>query len=735
MNKKFSEIANQWIAMRALPYLGNFIRNHKASINDNDIFEPITDLAHDRNWPDFIREKFPKMTIRRLENVKDRRERLDFTDSPQEILREIWNADFARTRLKKLLLEEIDRLQTKYPAETYADETFPKKFAELRRTFALSELESDVLLVLALVGKGVLTVIDNHSRHSDENDKAVFVAKCLDCDLAAVLGALDANGKLRRYGCVDDDFDFNERLSQFLTGVSPEPLCSSFYSLCRDEVLPWGFYGQLGEKHGETVKRIIRADGAANILFYGEPGTGKTSFAKTIAAQLGRKCYCIAQDTRGGFRDNRVTCSPEFRFAALQVCDAQVDPENSLIVVDESDDMLSDGNGGPMGFFAVASRKSGDKGMLNAVLDKLRTPTIWISNTPAEFLNASSRRRFDYSIRFEPLSAAQRCAIWRNNVEKLDLSGLISPELAESFACRYAVSAGIITKVLTNVRRLTPAPEAVRETMEKLMTQHCELLQISATDEKLLPAKDYSLEGLNISGDIPLDRIVAAVRKFQQEPADSAPDRPRMNLLLSGPPGTGKTEFVKYLGQALQTPVTVRMGSDLLGMYVGETEANIRRAFAEAEAAKSILFFDEIDGMVQRRERARHSWEVSQVSELLHRMENFDGVMIGATNFADNLDPAIMRRFTFKIDFDYLNDAGKKLFFERMFQTELTPEELARLKKIGKLSPGDFRTVRQSLYYLEEHSNALRLDGLERESRRRSGSGKEEADRIGFSGN
>ena len=177
------------------------------------------------------------------------------------------------------------------------------------------------------------------------------------------------------------------------------------------------------------------------------------------------------------------------------------------------------------------------------------------------------------------------------------------------------------------------------------------------------------------------------------------------------------------------------MGSDLLGMYVGETEANIRRAFAEAEAAKSILFFDEIDGMVQRRERARHSWEVSQVSELLHRMENFNGVMIGATNFAGSLDPAIMRRFTFKIDFDYLNDAGKKLFFERMFHTELTPEELARLEKIEKLSPGDFRTVRQSLYYLEEHSNALRLDGLERESRRRSGSGKEEADRIGFSGN
>ena len=738
MKKSYSEVANQWIAMKTLPYLANFLRNHNGLINDNDIFEPITDLTRDQDWPEIIRAAFPQVTITRMEHIKDHCERLDFTDSPQEILREIWNAEFARKRLRTLLFREIDRLLTKYPLEKYANETFPKKYAELRRTFDLSDLESDILLVLALIGKGLLTVIDNHSRRSDENDKALFVAKCLDCDLSVVLDALDENGKLRRYGCVDNELDFNGRLSQFLNGVSSEPLCSSFFSLCKDEVLPWDFYGQLAEKHGETIKSIIRssAGGAANILLYGEPGTGKTSFAKTLAAKLGLKCYSIAQDTRGSFRDNRVTCTPEFRFAALQLCDAQVDPAHSLIIVDEADDMLRGGMGGFMGLFFLASGSGkGDKGILNSVLDKLHTPTIWISNAPAGCLDPSSRRRFDYSIRFDPLTASQRAAIWRNNVEKLELTPLIGSELIDRFADRYAVSAGIIAKVLNNVRKLAPAPEAVRETVEKLMAQHCELLQIPAVDEKLLPARDYSLEGLNISGDIPLDRIVAAVRKFQREPADAAPDRPRMNLLLSGPPGTGKTEFVKYLGQALNTRITVKMGSDLLGMYVGQTEENIRNAFAEAEAQKSILFFDEIDGLVQSRGRADHSWEVTQVNELLHRMENFDGIMIGATNFSDNLDPAIMRRFTFKIGFNYLNDAGKKLFFERMFGTALTPEEEARLAKIPNLAPGDFRTVRQSLYYLEENSNALRLDGLENESRRRSGKKGDDAGKIGFSGN
>ena len=50
------------------------------------------------------------------------------------------------------------------------------------------------------------------------------------------------------------------------------------------------------------------------------------------------------------------------------------------------------------------------------------------------------------------------------------------------------------------------------------------------------------------------------------------------------------------------------------------------------------------------REHSQHSWEVTQANELLHQMENFKGVMVGATNFSANLDAAILRRFTSKIE-------------------------------------------------------------------------------------
>ena len=172
-------------------------------------------------------------------------------------------------------------------------------------------------------------------------------------------------------------------------------------------------------------------------------------------------------------------------------------------------------------------------------------------------------------------------------------------------------------------------------------------------------------------------------------------------------------------------------GSDILGKYVGESEKNIAAAFRNAEAERAILFFDEIDGILQSRESAHASWEVSQVNELLQQMENFNGVMVAATNFLQNLDPAVMRRFTFKLKFDYLDDEGKKVFFERFFGTVLDEGEFAELKALERLTPGDFRTVRQELFYLNEKpSNRERMAALREECALKGGSAPAP---IGFS--
>ena len=347
-------------------------------------------------------------------------------------------------------------------------------------------------------------------------------------------------------------------------------------------------------------------------------------------------------------------------------------------------------------------RGGSEKGVINTVLDGMKVPAIWISNADSDEMDESVRRRFDYSIRFRALTRCQRETIWRNNIRKLGMKSLIPETAAAAFAERYETSAGGITMVLENVKRLHADPSRAEDLVERIMRPHCELMHTPVQDGRGRPAAGYSLEGLNIKGNVD---------------AAKAADRPRMNLLLWGPPGTGKTEYVKYLGSVLDRKVVSKMGSDLLDKYVGGTEERIAAAFAEAEAEKAILFLDEIDGLLQSRSRADHTWEVTQVNELLQQMENFDGVLVCATNFFDNLDPAVLRRFTFKIEFGYLDGDGKRRFFERMFGTPLSEVECARLDAIDDLAPGDFRTVRQSLHYLGAAvDNAMRLGELEKES-------------------
>ena len=716
MNRKIATKNITWREAKALTFLSNFLGSWDERISDNDGFLICEKIFRKAALLHYIRRFFPaaeRKLVARFYDKPGNRGSLDYCgDSGSEILRTIWNVSFTRQKMREMFSAMAEDVNNSFDPE---NDLLYRRWSELSAFLHLDESEAELLLVSYFCCCGLLEW-SGRRFGSNFRDRLNVVAHYCGKNINEVKNTLKTSGRLFRYKCVDEDLDISNHLANYLEGLSDAPLSSHFYQQVTDETLPWDFFSREIAEHGEVLRQLLLSGKPANILLYGAPGTGKTSFAKALAEQLSMKCYSISQS---GFSERRgaADSSNEFRFAAVEVCDSQVEQAKSIILVDEADNMLSGTTAGGLfpPFFSAPAK--GDKGQLNSVLDHIGTSTIWITNSPAEFIDESSRRRFDYSIRFEPLNKTQRLVIWKNNVRKLQLEDFFSDALLEQCATRYPVSAGGITMTLENLKSIAPDSDQVETLIRKLMAPHCKLLDLNTKEtEDLLPAKDYSLEGLNIRGDIPPELIVNAVRKFQNEPGDAALDRPRMNLLLFGPPGTGKTEFVKYLGSVLDTRVVVLMGSDLLDKYVGGTEQNIKAAFARAEAENAILFLDEIDGIMQSRERAVRNWEVSQVNELLHQMENFRGIMIGATNFMQHLDAAVMRRFTFKLGFDYLDNAGKKIFFERMFRTKLNFGELKRLDAIERLTPGDFRTVRQSLYYLEADSNDLRLSSLEQES-------------------
>lgn len=714
-----------WSHCKSAAFLVTFLKNYHGSIHNEDSFDSLCSHLPLKIFLKLYRSIFNTADRLRIKQILHKKFDvvLDYNDNTQTIMRDLWRAVPFRQQFIVLAEKILQAMQQKAAEAAPSDEA--GRWQELVDTMQLSELEADVLWITRAYGPlDLLVVCSENSRHSNEDDtKIKFIAKCLNCSVNQIRDLVREDAKLRRYNFIDDDIDFVYRLENFLNGLSKEPLNSNFFRKAQEPALPWEFFGELTSEHGSMLKRLLTCGRPVNILFYGSPGTGKTSFARTLTEELNWNCWVIAQNSSG---ERRSDSSRDFRFGALQICDQQVAGSPGLIVVDEADEMLSSGTD----FFGFNS--GGVKGHLNSVLDNLKTPSIWITNTPADALDESSRRRFDYAVEFRALDNRQRLMIWQNNVRAMQLDEYFSESMLEELALSYQISAGGIAQTLKNIAGIKPESSEVPQLVKQLLSVHCKLMNLERnTQEKMLPARDYSLQGLNIKGDIPLDAIVAAVRKFQLNDGASSPDRPRMNLLLSGPPGTGKSEYIKYLGNTLNTKVIVRMGSDLLSKWVGGTEQNIKAAFEQAEREKAILFLDEIDGLVQNRSRAGHSWEVTQINELLYQMENFNGIMVGATNFMENLDPAIMRRFTFKLSFDYLDNPGKKIFFERMFNTVLTSDELLRLDKISQLTPGDFRTVRQSLYYLEDNSNAHRLAALEQESSSKK-QGRRQTGAIGF---
>ena len=136
-----------------------------------------------------------------------------------------------------------------------------------------------------------------------------------------------------------------------------------------------------------------------------------------------------------------------------------------------------------------------------------------------------------------------------------------------------------------------------------------------------------------------------------------------VSAIFAGPPGTGKTMAVHALASKLSLELYKVDLSQIADKYIGETEKRLEEVFSKAEKSNMILFFDEADAVMAKRSDVKDSHDKyanTEISFILQRIEEFDGIVILATNNLQNIDAAFMRRIRYVVNFRRPDSSTRK---------------------------------------------------------------------------
>ena len=211
----------------------------------------------------------------------------------------------------------------------------------------------------------------------------------------------------------------------------------------------------------------------------------------------------------------------------------------------------------------------------------------------------------------------------------------------------------------------------------------------------------YDLSVLNTS--IPAQEIVEMVQNAIVNDRKSQGKEKGIRILFYGLSGSGKTNLAHYIAESLGKGIIKKNASDILGMFVGESEKNIAKAFEEAKKQKKILLFDEVDSFFRERSYASQGWEITQVNEFLNQMERFEGIVICTTNLRNIMDKAMQRRFHIMVEFKALKDEGVESLLGKYFpEFDFSEEDIRRISRFQSATPGDFGNLFSRLRFMNQ---------------------------------
>jgi len=378
---------------------------------------------------------------------------------------------------------------------------------------------------------------------------------------------------------------------------------------------------------------LKQQDKGVNVLLYGTPGSGKTELARLLAKSIGVNLFEVKTEDEDGDPVNSNRRMEGYRFCQQMLSG----DKSSLILFDEVEDVFPSRG---FSFFGMEMKSGENKGWINKALEENKTPAIWICNQISQ-IDPAFLRRFDYAMELNTPPRSVRLNIVRSRLANMPVSEPFMQRLSE----HEELSPAQVAKAAKVLQRMACVDQQAAESvLERILGNSAKAMGQKPLGRKQVHATHYSLDYLNANIDIP--KLVEGLQRNK-----------RGNICFYGAPGTGKTALAGYIAKQLDKPLLSKRASDILGMFVGQSEQNIARMFEQARQEDAVLVLDEADSLLRDRRNANQSWEVTQVNELLVQMENFDGLFICSTNLMDDLDQASLRRFAIKVEFDYLTPA------------------------------------------------------------------------------
>ena len=447
-----------------------------------------------------------------------------------------------------------------------------------------------------------------------------------------------------------------------------------------------------------------------SILFYGVPGSGKTSLAQYLAQACGSQLLKVQAKGSNLINptneiDSR-SASSELRLEHFNVVSKLVAKrKKTMLLLDECENI----------FERDLFSKSFSKELLHTYIENHPVVSIWITNH-LEDLPQSVIRRFNIVYEIPELNKATKEKMIGKYVKGLSVgNSFVSQLAAQKNLLPAHIAKGVHVARLCGFKA-QEARECIKENIQDTLTA----CGFSAHELTYQAAQKFNPKMVNIESEYSsLEQVEEAVIEYSSS-----------RTLLTGPPGTGKTAFVNYLCEKADFKLISVKASDLLSKWVGENEQNIAQLFKQATQEGSAIFIDEADSLLCSREQATANWEVQTVNELLCQMEQFQLPLFAATNFAKNLDKAVMRRFDFNLNLTFLTSVqAKQLFKDTLGQGVLKKDLMHELFKLSKLTPGDFAIVKRQMKFSKKRITQEQMLSILQEQNDLKEGGKQ---KIGF---